>query len=278
MSEYNLHCNFKNCGIAITSFAWVTSCSHAFCEEHIDQEPDLGKKCLACDTPLKSKYDIVRADLNPSEEFKSMVLAGLRPEIIMDIVSRGIGFWCHQMFQEKMIHKAKALQIETHLNQIESSYETLIVKMKNDLQVENKNYESLKKLSDDQARRILELEDCLNKKNQEIRSLQMRFNMMKRETLSTALSQGITSPGHHLLERRKRLSPKYMDQQSMINCPESFSQQDNNHQTHQHQQHFHYKHEEPSTIKGDSFQFKPNTFNNSTSEPCKHFHFPFSKD
>ncbi|XP_075229905.1 E3 ubiquitin-protein ligase CCNB1IP1-like isoform X5 [Lycorma delicatula] len=178
-----------------------------------------------------------------------MVLAGLRPEIIMDIVSRGIGFWCHQMFQEKMIHKAKALQIETHLNQIESSYETLIVKMKNDLQVENKNYESLKKLSDDQARRILELEDCLNKKNQEIRSLQMRFNMMKRETLSTALSQGITSPGHHLLERRKRLSPKYMDQQSMINCPESFSQQDNNHQTHQHQQHFHYKHEEPSTIK-----------------------------
>lgn len=70
-----------------------------------------------------------------------MVLAGLRPEIVMDIASRGIGFWCHQMFQEKLIHMAKAHQAETQLNHVESSYETLMVKMKNDLQVENKNFE-----------------------------------------------------------------------------------------------------------------------------------------
>lgn len=72
MSEYSLYCNFKKCRTAITSYAWVTSCSHAFCEEHSNHESGTERRCPACESPLKSKYDLVRADLNPSEEFKSV--------------------------------------------------------------------------------------------------------------------------------------------------------------------------------------------------------------
>lgn len=34
MSEINLVCNYKKCRVTLNSFAWVTSCSHVFCDNH----------------------------------------------------------------------------------------------------------------------------------------------------------------------------------------------------------------------------------------------------
>ena len=75
-------------------------------------------------TELPNKFDVVRVDLQPSEQYKSvrlvvhtcmsitththnlfhihahihkMVLAGLRPEVIMEICSRAISFWTYQV-------------------------------------------------------------------------------------------------------------------------------------------------------------------------------------
>ncbi|GFQ87906.1 e3 ubiquitin-protein ligase CCNB1IP1 [Trichonephila clavata] len=53
--------------------------------------------CPACDTALSGKYDIVKVDLNPNEQYKSMVLAGQRPEVIFEICSRAISFWTYQV-------------------------------------------------------------------------------------------------------------------------------------------------------------------------------------
>ena len=53
-----------------------------------------------CDHELRGKLDIVRVDLNPSEAYKSMVLCGLHPDVIMDISSRAINFWIFQSRQE----------------------------------------------------------------------------------------------------------------------------------------------------------------------------------
>lgn len=61
------------------------------------------KKCLVCDHALSGKLDIVRVDLNPSEAYKSMVLCGLHPEIIMDICSRALNFWIFQNRQEYLM-------------------------------------------------------------------------------------------------------------------------------------------------------------------------------
>jgi E3 ubiquitin-protein ligase CCNP1IP1 len=39
-------------------------------------------------------------DLSPNEDFKSSVLAGLRPELVLDICGRAIAFWIYQVTQE----------------------------------------------------------------------------------------------------------------------------------------------------------------------------------
>ena len=75
-------------------------------------------------TELPNKFDVVRVDLQPSEQYKSvrpvvhtcmgieyiyslststdtcthkMVLAGLRPEVVMEICSRAVSFWTYQV-------------------------------------------------------------------------------------------------------------------------------------------------------------------------------------
>lgn len=67
----------------------------------------------AGDTTLTGQFDIVKAELKPSEEYKSvsfdfidtylsiripqMILAGQRPEIIMEVCSRAMSFWTYQV-------------------------------------------------------------------------------------------------------------------------------------------------------------------------------------
>ncbi|XP_061086106.1 E3 ubiquitin-protein ligase CCNB1IP1, partial [Conger conger] len=97
MCEDSLMCNFPKCRAVLSGFAWVTACSHAFCDQHgsgeFSRSPAL---CPACQSALSGKLDIVRTELAPSEEYKAMVLAGLRPETVLDISSRALAFWTYQ--------------------------------------------------------------------------------------------------------------------------------------------------------------------------------------
>lgn len=93
-----LLCNFPKCRIKLGGFAWVTACSHVFCDQHgsgeFSRSPAI---CPACSSALSGKLDIVRTELSPSEDYKAMVLAGLRPDIVLDISSRALAFWTYQV-------------------------------------------------------------------------------------------------------------------------------------------------------------------------------------
>ncbi|KAJ4310776.1 hypothetical protein N0V94_008278 [Neodidymelliopsis sp. IMI 364377] len=67
--------------------------------------------CPACDTLLQNPDDVVVAGLNPSEDYKTSVLSGLSPTIIMECASRGLAFHSYQTSQEIIYqeHLAKGL-------------------------------------------------------------------------------------------------------------------------------------------------------------------------
>ncbi|KAI8491598.1 cyclin B1 interacting protein 1, E3 ubiquitin protein ligase [Branchiostoma belcheri] len=126
--DNDLICNYKKCRKRLTTFAWVTSCSHIFCDEDGTREFNKCYTCPACETSLSDKFDIVRIDLQPSEQYKSMVLAGQRPEVIMEICSRAMSFWTYQSHQERtyqeyMCNKAKerSVQLEKYYEQVLST-------------------------------------------------------------------------------------------------------------------------------------------------------------
>jgi len=59
-----------------------------------------GKVCPACETQLVNPDDAVISNLNPTEDYKTSVLSGLNPSVILDIARRGISFWVYQSTQE----------------------------------------------------------------------------------------------------------------------------------------------------------------------------------
>uniref|UniRef100_A0A671G2N7 Cyclin B1 interacting protein 1 n=1 Tax=Rhinolophus ferrumequinum TaxID=59479 RepID=A0A671G2N7_RHIFE len=101
LCEDMLLCNYYKCRIKLCGYAWVTVCSHIFCDQHgsgeFSHSPAI---CPACNSTLSGKLDIVQRELSPSEEYKATALAGLRPEIVLDISSPALAFWTYQVHQE----------------------------------------------------------------------------------------------------------------------------------------------------------------------------------
>ncbi|EGP84521.1 uncharacterized protein MYCGRDRAFT_62778, partial [Zymoseptoria tritici IPO323] len=103
--DATLHCNAIKCRAECLDQAVVTTCSHIFCLRCADDlgltNPKDGHRiCPACSAQLELLDDAVCTSLNPSEDYKTSILSGLSPTIIMDCVSRGLGFWSYQMSQE----------------------------------------------------------------------------------------------------------------------------------------------------------------------------------
>ena len=54
----------------------------------------------ACHSQLTNPDDAVIANLNPSEDYKTSVLSGLRPNIVMECAGRALSFWAYQTTQD----------------------------------------------------------------------------------------------------------------------------------------------------------------------------------
>ncbi|KAI9597013.1 hypothetical protein BDF19DRAFT_489392 [Syncephalis fuscata] len=101
--DVELRCNNGKCRKSLggsETHACVTTCSHIFCVACADTAFSISLLCPSCQTSLTASNDIVLAELNPSEDYKSSVLAGLRPDIIADVCQRALSFWTYQVTQE----------------------------------------------------------------------------------------------------------------------------------------------------------------------------------
>jgi E3 ubiquitin-protein ligase CCNP1IP1 len=56
--------------------------------------------CPACQTRLTAPDDAVVTQLNPTEDYKTSVLSGLGPGVIMECAGRGLAFYSYQATQE----------------------------------------------------------------------------------------------------------------------------------------------------------------------------------
>ncbi|XP_042868362.1 uncharacterized protein LOC122250799 [Penaeus japonicus] len=122
-----LLCNFRRCRRPLDSVAWVTFCSHIFCPEdgkNLRQTPP--GECPACGTKLTLQSDVLRVELDPTEQFKSMILAGLQPEVIMEVCQRGLAFWTYQVNQERTYQQHVVKRLRERMQEMQSYYEQVV--------------------------------------------------------------------------------------------------------------------------------------------------------
>lgn len=79
--------------------------SHIFCiacSDNLSLSKPAGSAriCPACQTALTNPNDAVVAQLNPTEDYKTSVLSGLSPGVIMECAGRGLAFYSYQATQE----------------------------------------------------------------------------------------------------------------------------------------------------------------------------------
>jgi hypothetical protein len=115
--EHRLRCNSLKCRRELCDRALVTTCSHIFCTDCatrlglVSQRHDRNS-CPACGTHLANPDDAVIANLNPSEDYKTSVLSGLSPNVVIECASRALSFWAYQSTQE--MYSAAASLIAMH--------------------------------------------------------------------------------------------------------------------------------------------------------------------
>jgi len=128
--ESTLRCNTLNCRKEVNIQAVVTTCrygyspslrpplycyslsfSHVFCLEcanrcrlTTNEQRDHVRICPACDIQLINPDDVVATNLNPTEDYKTSVLSGLSPNIIMECAGRALSFWAYQTTQEMLVY------------------------------------------------------------------------------------------------------------------------------------------------------------------------------
>ncbi|XXG95027.1 hypothetical protein Hte_001287 [Hypoxylon texense] len=101
-----LRCNTLKCRKELRDQALVTTCSHIFCTDCAarlgltGQGHEHRSSCPACGSHLTNPDDAVISNLNPSEDYKTSVLSGLSPNVIIECASRALSFWAYQASQE----------------------------------------------------------------------------------------------------------------------------------------------------------------------------------
>lgn len=94
----------KTCRSFFDSHIFCVECSKAL--DSLDASP-ANRNCPACETRLTNPDDAVVTQLNPSEDYKTSVLSGLSPTIIMECAGRGLAFYSYQATQEMHATKMK---------------------------------------------------------------------------------------------------------------------------------------------------------------------------
>ncbi|CAI5791142.1 E3 ubiquitin-protein ligase CCNB1IP1 [Podarcis lilfordi] len=193
--EDMLLCNYRKCRVKLSGYAWVTACSHIFCDQHGSGEFSRSPAvCPACTSALSGKLDIVRTELSPSEEYKAMVLSGLRPEIILDISSRALAFWTYQVHQERLYQEYTYSKAEGHLKQMEKVYTQQLQSKDVELTSMKSEVSSLKKVLEEYKKKFTELSEKLMERNRQYQKLQGLYDSLRLRNIAVANQEAGQEP------------------------------------------------------------------------------------
>ncbi|XP_059054719.1 E3 ubiquitin-protein ligase CCNB1IP1-like [Achroia grisella] len=180
-------CNFRKCRRSLSNHAWVTTCSHAFCIEHGQREfkrnAENSLTCPACGSELRDKFDVIQADLKPCETFKSIVLAGLKPDAIMDVAMRAMSFWAYQIEQETLYQESMANHAREKLQCLEEVNSLNLQKVKAELETCKRKIVSVQEEYNKKRRQTEELKARLEEKSRKIQKLTFQLDAQKRKDI-----------------------------------------------------------------------------------------------
>ncbi|KAI9472223.1 MAG: hypothetical protein EXX96DRAFT_653367 [Benjaminiella poitrasii] len=223
MAEVDIHCNVMKCRKSLTleAQACVTSCSHIFCVDCSNSLFSKALVCPACNVALSEKYvvntyidlsvhahtpthiihtfklfsdDIILTQLNPTEEYKSSVLAGLKPDIILDIGMRAIAFYEYQTSQEILYRSMVQKAIENKYHHLKDKFEMTTRDLNHLVNVEKKKQIALMKDFEMEKLKSQQMLGKLEEKTRQFQKLQAMYEKLKRKAMTSNMHEAFMNP------------------------------------------------------------------------------------
>ncbi|CAB5376428.1 unnamed protein product [Rhizophagus irregularis] len=164
---------------------------YIFCVDCANNSFSSALVCPACETSLTENDDIVFTDLNPSEDYKSSVLSGLRPDLVVEICSRALSFWTYQTTQEACFQEMLYKNLEEKYTQLEKQVQGVMRDAQSEITSLRAKLQALQKDMELEKRKTHDLAEQLQEKSRQFSKLQIMYDKLKRRTLVPAMQQTV---------------------------------------------------------------------------------------
>ncbi|OCH93569.1 hypothetical protein OBBRIDRAFT_724507 [Obba rivulosa] len=172
----HLKCNRLTCRKALTEKAVVVS-SHIFCVDCANELFNASRLCPACETSLTEPDDVVVCSLHPSNDYKTSVLSGLNPAIILEICSRAMSFWQYQVHQEHSFQQAVLRNINEKNAQLQKQLDNVVREANGELTLLNNKVSEVERDLELERRKATTLQDSLKERDKEYQKLKVRTTL-----------------------------------------------------------------------------------------------------
>ncbi|KAI7151670.1 hypothetical protein KC349_g9369 [Hortaea werneckii] len=202
--DFSLRCNSLKCRTPLSDRAVVTTCSHIFCEPCSETlglaNPNGARVCPACETHLANPDDAVVTQLNPTEDYKTSVLSGLSPSIIMECAGRGLAFYSYQTTQEIVYQEflARSLtdkysSLSTHLDKVIHEANSEITGLREKLAGMHMEQKALEEKNH-------QLVEAFREKSKTQQQLQKLYQTLKQQQLAAGMEIAADNDAEHTLK------------------------------------------------------------------------------
>ncbi|KAI6903339.1 hypothetical protein D0869_12869 [Hortaea werneckii] len=202
--DFSLRCNSLKCRTPLSDRAVVTTCSHIFCEPCSETlglaNPNGTRVCPACETHLANPDDAVVTQLNPTEDYKTSVLSGLSPSIIMECAGRGLAFYSYQTTQEIVYQEflARSLtdkysSLSTHLDKVIHEANSEITGLREKLAGMHMEQKALEEKNH-------QLVEAFREKSKTQQQLQKLYQALKQQQLAAGMEIAADNDAEHTLK------------------------------------------------------------------------------
>ncbi|OZJ03414.1 hypothetical protein BZG36_03598 [Bifiguratus adelaidae] len=161
------------------------------------------------------REDIIMMDLNPTEEYKSSALSGLRPEVILDICSRAVSFYSYQVAQEIAFQSLMCKNLEAKCAELDTSFQGFKTNTLVELNTWKDKYNSLYKQNELDKNRLHELNDQLLEKNRQFQKLKLMYEKLKRKALMPEMQKNFMDSGY------SEFGPEHLGSQFKLGDPKA---------------------------------------------------------
>ncbi|KAJ7904231.1 hypothetical protein B0H14DRAFT_593878 [Mycena olivaceomarginata] len=181
--DTDLKCNRLTCRRPLSDKAVVTTCSHIFCVDCANELFNASRLCPACETTLSEPDDVVVCSLHPSNDYKTSVLSGLSPTIILEICSRAISFWQYQTHQENSFQQAVVRNVNDKNAQLQKQLDNVVREANGEINLLNNKNAELQRDLELERRKVRDLQEAAREQDKEYQKLKAQHDKIKRKAL-----------------------------------------------------------------------------------------------